>query len=78
MPRVDVRDEAQAWAREIASRAPLAVKRTKQAIHEAAALDFEEALAREFDHFAYLSTTEDHKHAIDAFFRRERPVFHGR
>lgn len=78
VPRDQVRTEAQAWAREIASRAPLAVKRTKQAIHEAAALDFDEALSREFDHFAYLSTTEDHKHAIEAFFRREQPVFHGR
>lgn len=78
VPRAEVLDHALAWAHEIAGRAPLAVRRTKQAIHEAASLPFTEAMSREFDHFAALSATEDHKHAIAAFFAREQPQFHGR
>lgn len=77
VPRDRVRQVAALWAEEIASRAPLAVQRTKQAIHEAAALPFEEAMSRELDHFAALSATRDHKHAIQAFFRRESPQFLG-
>jgi enoyl-CoA hydratase len=78
VPRADVRTTAAAWARELASRAPLAVRRTKVAIHEAAELPFEEAMARELDHFAALSATRDHRHAVEAFFNREDPEFAGR
>lgn len=78
VPRPDVLAEARSWARRIATRAPLAVRRTKTAIHEAADLPFTEAIGREFDHFAALSATEDHKHAIAAFFAREQPLFRGR
>lgn len=78
VPRGTVLDHALEWAREIASRAPLAVRRTKTAIHEAAEFPFAEAMSRELDHFADLSATEDHKHAIAAFFAREQPRFRGR
>jgi enoyl-CoA hydratase len=62
----------------IAARAPLAVRRTKEAIEAAADLPFEEALALELQHFAFLTTTEDHKTALAAFFDRTEPEFHGR
>ena len=78
VPRAQLMQEAREWAQMIADRAPLAVARTKQAIHEAAELPFAEAMKRELDHFADLSATEDHRHAIVSFFRREQPVFHGR
>lgn len=78
VPRAGVKDRAIEWAQLIASRAPLAVRRTKSAIHEAAELPFVDAMARELDHFAALSATEDHKHAIAAFFAREEPEFQGR
>ena len=78
VPRAEVLDHAMTWARQIASRAPLAVQRTKTAIHEAAQLPYAEAMSRELDHFAALSATEDHKHAIKAFVAREQPQFSGR
>lgn len=78
VPRPQVMQTALNWAQEIATRAPLAVRRTKQAIEEATRLPFDDAIALEFDHFAALSDTVDHKHAIDAFFRRETPKFEGR
>lgn len=78
VPRAEVLAEARSWAQQIATRAPLAVRRTKTAIHEASELSFTEAIGREFDHFAALSATADHKHAIAAFFARETPSFQGR
>jgi enoyl-CoA hydratase len=78
VPRAELLDTAKNWARQIATRAPLAVRRTKVAIAEAGELPFAEAMSRELDHFAALSATEDHKHAIAAFFAREEPHFRGR
>jgi enoyl-CoA hydratase len=69
---------AKELAEEIASRAPLAVARAKVSMQEAMELSFAEAYGRELDHFVALSDTEDHKHAIDAFFRRETPQFKGK
>lgn len=76
-PRPQVLSTALELAQLIASRAPLAVRRTKQAIHEASELPLAEAMSRELDHFAELSATKDHKHAIAAFFDRQEPVFTG-
>lgn len=78
VPREEVRAAGHAIGGEISSRAPLAVRRAKQALDEAASLDFDEAMSRELDHFAALSATRDHKHAIEAFFHREQPRFEGR
>lgn len=78
VPRARIKERALEWADQIAERAPLAVRRTKVAIHEASDLPFAEAMDRELDHFAQLSATEDHKHAIAAFFAREKPQFQGR
>ncbi|PSK85965.1 enoyl-CoA hydratase [Murinocardiopsis flavida] len=78
VPRGEVLATALDMAAEIASRAPLAVRRAKTAIEEAAELPFAEAMERELDHFAALSATADHKHAIEAFFERRTPRFTGR
>lgn len=78
VPRAEVLSVALDWAREIASRAPLAVARTKLAIAEAAELPFDEAMSRELDHFSVLSASADHKHAIAAFFERKEPTFLGK
>lgn len=78
VPRSEVMATAREWAHDIASRAPLAVQRTKCAINEAAALPFAEAMSLELDHFAALSATADHKHAIESFFSRTNPQFEGR
>lgn len=75
VPRHQVLTRAIELAESIAEQAPMAVRRTKTSIHEAMELPFNEALQREYDHFAELSQTRDHKHAIEAFFRKERPIF---
>lgn len=73
----ELHDESMKWARMIASRAPLAVSRTKAAIDSATDLKLDEALAEELDHFAELIETKDHKAALNAFFNREDPEFRG-
>lgn len=78
VPRAEVLDRALEWAGEIAGRAPLAVRRTKLAIHQATELPYADAMTKELDHFAVLSATQDHKNAIAAFFAREEPRFQGR
>lgn len=78
VPRSQVLDRALAVADDIAGQAPMAVRRTKESIHEAVELPFKEAIQREYDHFAELSQTRDHKHAIESFFRKERPIFENR
>lgn len=78
VPRSEVLPAALEMAQEIASRAPLAVARAKVSMQEAMEHSFEEAYGRELDHFVALSDTADHKHAIDAFFHRQTPVFRGR
>ncbi|GLU49771.1 enoyl-CoA hydratase/isomerase family protein [Nocardiopsis ansamitocini] len=77
-PRADVRAAALEVAQEIASRAPLAVRRAKSALAEAADLHYEQAMEREIDHFVALQNTWDHKHAIESFFQKRRPSFEGR
>ena len=77
VPAADLAAATQALADEIASRAPLAVRRARVSLREATSMSFTEAYSRELDHFVALSDTRDHKHAIDAFFRRETPVFRG-
>jgi enoyl-CoA hydratase len=77
-PAGEVMTTAREIAEEIASRAPLAVSRAKQSMQEAMEFGFDEAYGLELDHFVALSDTEDHKHAIDAFFHGATPTFHGR
>jgi enoyl-CoA hydratase len=76
--RAAVLEVAKTMANEIASRAPLAVARAKVSMQEALEHSFQEAYERELDHFVALSDTEDHKHAIEAFFKGQTPVFRGR
>jgi enoyl-CoA hydratase/carnithine racemase len=78
VPLAQLLDEARRRASMIASRAPLAVRRTKLAIDAALDLSFADTLSQELDYFAEPSGTEDHNAAVAAFFRRQEPEFHGR
>lgn len=77
VPPAALESEARAVAALIASRAPLAVAATRQAVGRARDLGPAGALAMEHDLFARLIETEDHKAAVAAFFARTRPVFRG-
>lgn len=70
--------EAQDLAEMIASRAPIAVRRAKDAIQKTMDVTYEEAMKHEINQFIACQKTYDHKHAIEAFFNKEKPVFQGR
>lgn len=77
VPEADLLAEVRATAATIASRAPLSVAAAKRGIAGARDLGRREALALEHDLFGRLAETRDHKAALEAFFRKARPVFVG-
>ncbi len=62
--------ETMAYAKMIASRAPIAVRQAKKAIQEGLNLSLSEGLARESELFAECFATEDQKVAMDNFLNK--------
>lgn len=71
-------DEAKALALKIASKPPLSVKFTKQAVLKAFELPLSEAVDYERKLFYLLFGTEDAREGIGAFIEKRRPTFQGR
>lgn len=71
-------DEAKAVAREIASRAPLAVRLAKESVLQAFETSLESGLAFERRCFHTLFSTEDKREGIRAFLDKRPPEFTGR
>jgi 2-(1,2-epoxy-1,2-dihydrophenyl)acetyl-CoA isomerase len=70
--------EATAWAEDLARRAPLALARTKQALHHALAIDYSEAIDQEAALQKLCIDSEDSREGIAAFLEKRQPQFHGR
>lgn len=71
-------DEAMELARNIAGRAPLAVKLAKEAIHAAFESSLQEGLRAERRNFYLLFATEDQTEGMKAFVEKREPEFKGR
>lgn len=71
-------DEAKALAREIASRAPLAVRLAKESVLQAFETSLESGLAFERRCFHTLFSTEDKREGVRAFLEKRPPEFTGR
>jgi enoyl-CoA hydratase len=78
VPVADLLDTAKMLAQKIASRPPLAVKLTKQAVLKAFELPLSEAVDYERKLFYLLFATEDAKEGINAFIEKRPPTFQGR
>ncbi|SFQ95288.1 enoyl-CoA hydratase-related protein [Desulfoscipio geothermicus] len=61
----------------IASRGPIAVQLTKEAINDGLEMDLEKALAHEADLFAIVFATKDKEEGISAFLSKRKPEFKG-
>ncbi len=71
-------EEALKLAREIARRAPLAVRLAKEAVNQAFELPLREGLAFERRSFFMLFATEDQKEGMRAFLEKREAEFKGR
>lgn len=78
VPDESVLDEARRLAREIASRAPVAVRLAKEAVLKAFDTHLEGGLDYERKLFYLLFATEDHTEGIKAFLAKRPPNFTGR
>lgn len=70
-------DEALKLAREIAKRAPLAVRFGKEAVNKAFELSLSEGIAFERRSFYFLFATEDQKEGMAAFVEKREPQWKG-
>lgn len=70
-------DEALALAKEVASRAPLAVRLGKEAVNHAFDSFLAEGLASERRAFYYLFSTQDQKEGMTAFLEKRKPEWKG-
>jgi enoyl-CoA hydratase len=71
-------EEAKELAREIASKAPLAVIQAKDAVNKAFELSLTEGLELERRNFYLLFGTEDRKEGMTAFMEKRKPEWKGR
>lgn len=71
-------EEAKAWARQLADRAPLSLRYAKDAIRTASTTDMPTAYDREVELQMRCVDSEDAKEGIRAFVGRREPEFKGR
>jgi len=69
--------QAERLAREIASRAPIALRYAKEAIHKGLDLTLEQGLRLECDLYMLLQTTQDRIEGVKAFLEKRQPQFKG-
>lgn len=71
-------EEAAELAQELAQGPTLAYAAIRHALEYSAGHDLADSLAHEAELQAECGSTADHRAAVDAFLRKERPEFHGR
>ncbi|MGL3212667.1 enoyl-CoA hydratase [Bradyrhizobium sp. BR 1433] len=77
MPDETLQDEAFALAKSIAEGPTLALRYMKDNLDEALQFDFATARDHEAERLIRLTTTADHKEAVQAFIEKRKPVFRG-
>jgi enoyl-CoA hydratase/carnithine racemase len=77
VPDDQLQDEAFALARSLAEGPALALRYMKDNLDEALLLDYPAARDREAERLVRLTTTADHREAVQAFIDKRKPVFTG-
>jgi enoyl-CoA hydratase/carnithine racemase len=77
-PAEKLLEEAEAYARKVASGAGAAIGKIKQAVYQGMALPLKEALALERDLIEPLFKTEDAQEGLKAFAEKRQPVYKGK
>lgn len=78
VPQADLMSVANATAKVICSRAPIAIEKIKQSIHQGMNENEEKANQREASLFGELFLTEDTTEGIRAFIEKRKPNFQGK
>jgi enoyl-CoA hydratase/carnithine racemase len=78
VPDDQLRVEALAWARELASGPTAAYRQMKQNLDRALREDLSACLAGEAEGLVASASTEDHREAVRAFIEKRKPKFSGR
>jgi enoyl-CoA hydratase/carnithine racemase len=78
VPTNDLMKTVMAMAREMASKGPVALRYTKEAIQKGMDLTLEQGLRLEADLYLLIHTTQDRTEGIQAFREKRTPKFEGR
>ena len=71
-------DAAKEMAKELASKAPVALKLSKMLINHGLETDLDTALVLEREAFGVVASTEDLQEGVSAFLEKRKPVFKGK
>lgn len=77
VPQREIISEAEKLAKEIASKAPIALRYAKEAVNKGLDLTLEQGLRLEADLYMILQTTRDRIEGIKAFREKRQPFFKG-
>jgi len=77
VPRKELITEAEALAKDIAARGPIALRFIKEAVNKGLDLTLEQGLRLEADLYFLLHTTADRTEGINAFLEKRKPKFKG-
>jgi enoyl-CoA hydratase/carnithine racemase len=77
VPHQDVFSEAEQIAKDIASKAPVALRYAKEAVNKGLDLTLEQGLRLECDLYMLLQTTRDRIEGVKAFLEKKQPHFMG-
>jgi len=78
VPVADLETGTQALAARLAKGAPVAAGQTKALLRSSLELSFEAQLDAEAASFGVCAATQDFSNAVEAFFEKRKPRFHGR
>ena len=78
VPKKDVMEVTMKMAQEMASKAPIALRYTKETIHRGMDVTLEQGLRLEAGLYLLLHTTKDRVEGIHAFLEKRAPKFEGK
>jgi enoyl-CoA hydratase/3-hydroxyacyl-CoA dehydrogenase len=78
VPTDQFRETVSQFAKELASKAPVAVQVAKVLINRGSDIGLQSALALEREGFGVVGSSEDLKEGISAFTEKRKPVFKGK